>query len=718
MAKVLERARSFRSRDRKPDAVAAPKPFSKDVKAKDDLHILKTDPITISHFTATRMISPDGIRVDQDGSQKAERSPKKKRKDNSPVEALSSGEVKDKMQKLRVPASSPIPRSAPKEEVVIGMALGSPSQNPSYDLKLSLPFRTDSMNNSRSTVSSSIPPQEFHGLGDDEDHISKNKSSKWKTWGGIFAKKASGSPSSFYQLQQTSPDIAFLGSDTLRVTEGKTETVELRKIDSIQRKRNPVQSPLKRSDKTPIPAAETAPRPPPKDAGLDLRPARPRPAGSRMLNVDIPNIEMERYSVMFGNLLGPKPTPQPPLLTRRKATLENVKTSVTDKVHLPFFTIIKNNQLTDFQDEFIFLDPDDGLLKPTRRVTSPPLSKSPIFSLFPSASPGSVRDVRSPSPGTEPHHIQRSLTTPNTISSDGTTCEATKPRESQIVLLVHSPARESVSFSDTSILSPASSQQTFDTDDVTLLPQPLRPKLNKEKPVREMILKPPEKELLYTPGPMPISAYKPACNMNSKKMKESDVRAVAPKTQISPASQKKSLPKPPSLPDYAFLKTDSSAYTKSASGANSNAATSSSAGAEKALKPKRPSPKTSKSMPLPPTLPKATVNEFHRRVIGSSENLVSTNEDSNILLRNASPQRSPKKLRSPGDAKDEAEALINSAAEVSIARQISVSQRQRLLLPIIPKSERMVDRRPLQAKLVELRYGDSRKSHYGQVESE
>jgi len=73
--------------------------------------------------------------------------------------------------------------------------------------------------------------------------------------------------------------------------------------------------------------------------------------------------------------------------------------------------------------------------------------------------------------------------------------------------------------------------------------------------------------------------------------------------------------------------------------------------------------------------------------------------------------------RSPGDAKHEVEALISSAAEASIARQISVSQRQ-LLLPIVPKSERLVDRQPLTPQLVESRKSSTRKSHWVQIESD
>jgi hypothetical protein len=55
-----------------------------------------------------------------------------------------------------------------------------------------------------------------------------------------------------------------------------------------------------------------------------LEPPTPslRLESSPMLDVDIPRIEMERYSVMFGSLLKPRDSS---LLTRRQATLEKLR---------------------------------------------------------------------------------------------------------------------------------------------------------------------------------------------------------------------------------------------------------------------------------------------------------------------------------------------------------------------------------------------------------
>ncbi|KAL1800607.1 hypothetical protein ACET3X_000949 [Alternaria dauci] len=97
--------------------------------------------------------------------------------------------------------------------------------------------------------------------------------------------------------------------------------------------------------------------------------------GGPLLDVSLPDITMERYSVMFGNLLQSDPS-RSSLLARRQGNAEKVKPlqelSAADKT---------NNETTA----------DYGL---QRSVTSPtPASSSPRLSLFPCANPN-----RAPSP--------------------------------------------------------------------------------------------------------------------------------------------------------------------------------------------------------------------------------------------------------------------------------------------------------------------------------
>ncbi|EZF31300.1 hypothetical protein H109_02052 [Trichophyton interdigitale MR816] len=79
------------------------------------------------------------------------------------------------------------------------------------------------------------------------------------------------------------------------------------------------------------------------------------PSGSPFLSVDIPSIEMERYSVMFGGLIDNN---APSLLARRSRALNKLK--IPDK------------------------EEDNAPLPPPRRATSPGPARSPVFSLFPS----------------------------------------------------------------------------------------------------------------------------------------------------------------------------------------------------------------------------------------------------------------------------------------------------------------------------------------------
>ncbi|PGG97948.1 hypothetical protein GX51_07061 [Blastomyces parvus] len=78
-----------------------------------------------------------------------------------------------------------------------------------------------------------------------------------------------------------------------------------------------------------------------------------------LLNVEIPEVRLERYSVMFGSVLGNAPSTT--LLARRSKTLDMLKTHYEE-------------------EEFGHTE-----MPLTRRATSPALTKSPTFTLFPAA---------------------------------------------------------------------------------------------------------------------------------------------------------------------------------------------------------------------------------------------------------------------------------------------------------------------------------------------
>jgi hypothetical protein len=158
-----------------------------------------------------------------------------------------------------------------------------------------------------------LPPPRFdESIFAEKD--SANKPSKWKKIGGFFkAKNAFTSPSDAAQETTFKPQI---NKDNLpekphKARLRKNSTEEWPKIEV-----DPRSMPMPgRSDQTPqrsrnfslgnkAPKEESSPR--------DL-----------LLSVDIPDIQMERYSVMFSNVVNKNQKPS--LLARRAKTLDNLR---------------------------------------------------------------------------------------------------------------------------------------------------------------------------------------------------------------------------------------------------------------------------------------------------------------------------------------------------------------------------------------------------------
>ncbi|KAK8430092.1 hypothetical protein IWX49DRAFT_256369 [Phyllosticta citricarpa] len=160
--------------------------------------------------------------------------------------------------------------------------------------------------------------------------------------------------------------------------------------------------------------------PPPTTQGNDLTPAQ-KAATSPLLNVDIPSVEMERYSVMFGNVL--KKDRSSNLLQRRQGNKDALKPLNSESLRVSRFTSMRRSVSLRFRkrgkltnsgrqcaDQSICqqekLDRREDTLRPAepkRRATSP---GSPSFappssglSLFPRKS---MQDSRANSPAPTP----------------------------------------------------------------------------------------------------------------------------------------------------------------------------------------------------------------------------------------------------------------------------------------------------------------------------
>jgi hypothetical protein len=181
--------------------------------------------------------------------------------------------------------------------------------------------------------------------------------------------------------------------------------------------------------------------------------AHSSPHQGNLLDVEIPQHSMERYSIMFGGLLGPQPASS--LLARRQATLDRLKT-------------IRDEVAAAEEREAQVLGPKQR----QRRVTSPQPTKSPAFSLFP---PTAKVGVNAPAtPRLSP--LMRSNTSPALLPSPSKAKFDEQPSRRPMVKKKPVPSASPVAAATTPITAYA---------DATIVSQPLKPVI--ASPVWEMV---------------------------------------------------------------------------------------------------------------------------------------------------------------------------------------------------------------------------------------
>ena len=240
---------------------------------------------------------------------------------------------------LHIPRQSHVVYDAEgrQQEVVIGMALGSPSQNPLPPLPQDANLRD---NYHALSPQTSAPEEQLYQAKD--MHRQKGK---WKGLGGLFSKKSASMPvspaSPLYTAQTTAhgtghrqiqPHALALSHESHSgLQTGMPRTGRELTQDSPRPLRVPLSKyanlkpEMQRSHTTPVfqPERHTpTPPPPPKDAVFEDIVVQSPIATSPLLEVEIPSVTMDRYSVMFGSVLQPR---QPSLLVRRQAQLEKLK---------------------------------------------------------------------------------------------------------------------------------------------------------------------------------------------------------------------------------------------------------------------------------------------------------------------------------------------------------------------------------------------------------
>jgi len=163
----------------------------------------------------------------------------------------------------------------------------------------------------------------------------KQKSSRWKVFGGIFGSKPK-PQASFYQLQpelSTTPQMTTTIEANPTSSEKASRSRGLGRSKSRKGKEKPEKPDVSRAIADPVPMlfnnpVEDTPKSNTPEIRLDEGALDKNMNGAGgMLDVDIPSIHMERYSIMFGSVLQkPSSGNASALLARRQATLDKLKT--------------------------------------------------------------------------------------------------------------------------------------------------------------------------------------------------------------------------------------------------------------------------------------------------------------------------------------------------------------------------------------------------------
>ncbi|KAL8705157.1 MAG: hypothetical protein Q9201_001724 [Fulgogasparrea decipioides] len=334
---------------------------------------------------------------------------------------------------------------------MIGVALGSPGESPLAPLP--------SEGTSWAYQSSSLPQEVPYHSGD--PNVVHPKANRWKGLGGLFGKRsgpAQRPPAPLRQRVYVSPHKTREDYHRPLTPQISSAQPVLHKPTVAHNQNNPprdwigpaqLPSPRNQESKNVLRKASLTrnyfARKKAKDAEAsgtletdswrrqDDSPVTQREAQSgSLLQVEIPNIELERYSVMFSSLLQPaqqpirnrQPSPKrrPSLLARRQANLP--------ELHAP--------PPSDSKRPWI-----DEELSLGHRTVSP--TNSPSFSLFPPSPAAHGR--RTQNRGREQSPLHRSATSPAALSPSKAKFDffQTAEQQDQVILIVHTPSEPSES---------------------------------------------------------------------------------------------------------------------------------------------------------------------------------------------------------------------------------------------------------------------------------
>ncbi|KAJ5040376.1 uncharacterized protein L3040_006032 [Drepanopeziza brunnea f. sp. 'multigermtubi'] len=521
----------------------------------------------------------------------------------------------------------------------IGMALGSPPHP--------LP-----------TAWQHVPPMDRYTDSpdhNDEDFIqpaptSKQKKSTWKKLGGFFGgKKHDAQPTAFYQVQPVTITTSSHGlnfSEPPLTSEKPPKSRILgRSVSNARRTKHKPH--MSRTNTLPVlfdlesegRGAHTGT----SDITLNESLAashipKSSQKGAGLLDIDIPSVSMERYSIMFGDVLQLQhhQTQQSSLLTRRAATLDKLK-PVDEKL----------------ASEEREPEANSNLLKP-RRATSPGPQRSPGFSLFPSPTPR----TRDPSPP-QSRTLQRSHTSPTALSPSRASFAADISNDGHA-----------------SIVSEAIHVPKFSESGTTYAPR---------------------KSSLKKEGPKAVT--KSSSSMSKSRSPENPIHALDPASEEADDVKKHQFPpiavaipmQPKKLPEPQWP------ITESFHTASNSISSSSITGSDVSTASSITTPLSASTAPYPVVKPlrgntppmsrmrPPSASQKQKPALTRTRSVTTENAPIAIPRRQSSPLLVPRStFQAPvSSPKSGDESRLEDAADISIARQISVSRRQRqLLVPI------------------------------------
>lgn len=191
-------------------------------------------------------------------------------------------------------------------QLEIGMAIGSPTQAPAAWQSHSYQQHNYSPSPDMS-IESRVAAQP-----------TKHKS-KWKVFGGLFGgKKQTVQTQNFYQLKVEKAPVEETHQAPIRGWTTSEQHAEKQKPNVLRSHTAPDRMDLRHDSVVDMPEIVV-------DGSRVEENTQLRPQAAGLLDVDIPDVQMERYSVMFGSLLGKPTETTPSLLARRQATLERLK---------------------------------------------------------------------------------------------------------------------------------------------------------------------------------------------------------------------------------------------------------------------------------------------------------------------------------------------------------------------------------------------------------